>query len=85
MTTINELKHSSVERINLESMIIEVANKEYEMLGGREIIDILINGTKGVFNMDISDIKDLHKDMFPEKYSEEEISEYELPRVHRSE
>jgi len=85
MSILNNLDPNSAERIRLESMCVEIAEREYDTLGDREIIDILVNGCPGVSSLSKESIIGFHQDLFPERYPEETVSEYELPRPHRAE
>jgi len=85
MSILDNLAPNSAERIRLESMCVEIAEREYDTLGDREIIDILVNGCDGVLSLSKESILGFHQDLFPERYPENTVSEHELPRIHRSE
>ena len=90
MTVLDVIRDKPYKEVVLGKMMSQMAHREWERFDLTAWVSILTYGTKGYIHMNYEDFLDLHKDMFPEEYSDKELEVYgsiddDFPRLHRAE
>tara|TARA_Y100000996_G_C22218857_1_gene518670 strand:- start:114 stop:386 length:273 start_codon:yes stop_codon:yes gene_type:complete len=90
MTVLDVIRDKPYKEVVLGKMMGQMAHKEWESFDLTTWLNILTYGTKGYIHMNYEDFLDLHKDMFPQEYSDKDLEIYssiedDFPRVHRAE